>query len=142
MSAPFDQLTTLAGANQTLALKLFEALRAAGQRQASIASHAFSAATQQKDGFGPGIGFPDFSDVLKEIEQSRQAAVADTKQAIEEWRTATGGAFSIEEGQQQVTNALQGWSRLFLVPWSNAAPASDTPVEPPKAAETKGSAGA
>lgn len=121
MSYPFDQLTALGGANQQLALKFVDMLRASGQRQASIASHAFSALTEQGEGFTPGaIRFPDLTGLFKEIEASRQATIVDAKTAIDDWRENVGTAISAEAGQQQWTNALQAWSQLFVTPFGGS----------------------
>ncbi|MET4133557.1 hypothetical protein ABIE62_002708 [Porphyrobacter sp. MBR-155] len=115
MSYPFDQMTSLVSANQKLGQALFEVARVAAQRQAKIASQGLAVFTQA--GAAPQVSpfqFPLLSqwpEIVMEVEQNRQASLADVSAAVAEWRDAVGAAFSIEEAQQRARRVFDVWTR-------------------------------
>lgn len=135
MTYPIDQLTALASANQKLAIRFANIAREAGQRQAQIAIHAVSAA-MARDGDSsaqaPTLLHPaGFSRICEEAEQARQASVAETRAAVEEWWAGAGSLFSPEAAQRQVAGAYEAWGRLFASPTLGAA--GTAPAGPPPA---------
>ena len=115
MSYPFDQMTSLVSANQKLGQALFEVARVAAQRQAKIASQGLAVFTQA--GAAAQVSpfqFPLLSqwpEIVMEVEQNRQASLADVSAAVAEWRDAVGAAFSIEDAQQRARRVFDVWTR-------------------------------
>ena len=94
---------------------LFEVARVAAQRQAKIASQGLAVFTQA--GAAPQVSpfqFPLLSqwpEIVMEVEQNRQASLADVSAAVAEWRDAVGAAFSIEDAQQRARRVFDVWTR-------------------------------
>lgn len=137
MTYPFDQVAAFAGANSELAQKFFDIARASGERQAKIGAEVVNTITDQAKNLKPGVPAfftpVGFTDVFREAEQSRQAAIADTRAAVEAWQAKIRDLFSTEEGQKQATSAFQTWSQFFLTPLTaaveTAKPANVTPAK-------------
>ena len=114
MTFPLDQVLAVAGANRQLALKFFDIARTTGARQAAIGAHALGAFLK------PG----KLSEVAQEVEQNRQALIADTKAAFEEWQETAGDLFSPESETAQLSVAFAPLRTFFLSPlqaFANAA---------------------
>jgi len=118
MIFPLEQTLALAGINRQLLLKFFDIARTSGGRQVTIGAHALAAI------FDPG----KLLEVAQEVEQDRQALVADTKAALEEWQESAVDIFSPENETAQLAFTVEPWFTRFLPPYQalagTAAPAT------------------
>lgn len=112
MSYPFDQFAALAEAHRHLGMALADVTRVAAQRQFQVATHGLSAITGQGDA---GKGVEEFTRVLRETESNRQAWLAQSRAAYDDWHDSVSHVVSVEDAQLYFVNAMQAWARLTPV---------------------------
>ena len=66
--------------------------------------------------------------MAQEVEQNRQALIADTKAAFEEWQETAGDLFSPESETAQLSVAFAPLRAFFLSPLQAFANAAGVPV--------------
>jgi len=124
MSYPFDQWTTVAGANRDLLLKYAEIMRHAGERQASIATHTLAILSPKNGEQAQPVQAPNFSgfsEIWQEIEQNRQATMEETRAAFKAWQADVGHCFEADAGRQQLAAAFETWTSSLSKLWPGAA---------------------
>lgn len=124
MSYPFDQLTTLAGANRDLFLKCAEIVQQATARQAGIATRSVAALSPKDDaqvGAARTPNYAGFSEIWRDAEQSRQKATEETRAAVKNWQESVGSCFAAEPAGQQVAAAFETWTSFMTKLWPGMA---------------------
>lgn len=131
MTFPIDQFLGLTKANGQFALKLAEIARAGGEDYLRIGGKAASSLVDQARSATPGAA-PTANGAggvtaLSEIEQSREAAVAKTKAAFDDWRGACKDVWLTAEDSKGAIDMFQSLAQ----PWLKAFNASRAEPETP-----------
>ncbi|MCG2839412.1 hypothetical protein L6Q21_00280 [Sandaracinobacter sp. RS1-74] len=121
MTNPFEQFAALATANQSLFLKFAEISQAAMQRQAEIAARGLSSQPEQGVEQKPTAfsNFAGFSTLFQDVEQNRQASLAATREAVQEWQSQVGQLFPAADAQKQFADVFQAWSKPLVTAAAN-----------------------
>lgn len=147
MTSPFEQIASLGKANGQLAVTLASIARDNAETYAKISGQAATAIFDQFKELKPGV-VPSFSSepitgLFGEIEKSREASVAKTKAAFEEWQGCCKDVLSeAAGGQQDLTQSVQSWFQPLFKPIATEqekaakvpAPAPRTPAKPAETA--------
>lgn len=142
MTYPFDQITSLGKANGQLVVALAGIARDNAETYAQISGKAATAMFEQFKGLKPGAP-PSFSSepvtgLFGEIEKSREASVAKTKAAFDEWQGCCKDVLSqVAGGQQDLAQSVQTWFQPLFKPFATEpekaanvpAPAPRTPAK-------------
>lgn len=136
MTYPIDQIVALTKANGQLALKLADIARTAGEDYAQIGGKAVAAFADQckalKPMTAPAFGGEAVSGLFGEMEKSREASLARTKAAFDEWQDRCRHVFADADAPRELANGVQRWFQPFLM--AETASAKAPPRAPAKAA--------
>lgn len=140
MSYPIDQILALAKANGQFAIRLTEIARETGEDYAQLGTRATASFFEQFKELKPGT-FPAFtsegaSNLVGDIEKSREEWLAKAKAAFDEWQGSYKDLLSKGAGQQELTQTVKAWFQpLLKVITPEPEPAKATVRAPAKATE-------
>lgn len=132
MTFPIDQFMSLARANGQLALKLAEIARTAGEDYLRLGSKTMSGLVDQTGTAASGMVSPANSEagatILAELEQSREAAVAKSKAAFEDWQAACKDVWASAADTKGATEIFERFTQPWLKVLETARTAAPTPA--------------
>ncbi|CAN5206691.1 hypothetical protein BH10PSE13_BH10PSE13_00510 [soil metagenome] len=132
MTFPVDQFVKLTQANGQFALKLAEIARAGGEDYLRIGSKAVSGLAEQARAATPGAtpraDGAGGVNLLSEIEQSREATVAKTKAAFDDWQGAWKDVWSTAADSKGAIDVFQNLTQSYLKAFTVSS--TETPTKP------------